>query len=1409
MGCNALSGSTKQCMEALGMKQKILFILLVLGSQIHAQTFMKNYQGYFRGLNLQKAPINRLLDISCPQLDIEKYTGGLGSDTIVLEDAEELLRILEYAKVQEKPDANQWDSLLVWTNEYLKQGIVPILLVDAQCAELSDSFWLGDGYTVNEDSAMLEKKRVLVKSDFNQHNIFMATPMSLRWSANYTRVVLDPRFIFGHHFLDSKIQIGITVNGNETPLIMNQTVALRGIQKGLNICHIWLEADQANYRFLKTNPPVSFSFGMARLFSWSIINIHFNEHEWEKVLFNKPIEQFDVSHNFIGVDGQWMNSGAHITIHFGLNKDTVGIPNRCLRRPLVFVEGIDFGYKGHPTGYRDGKCGNTGYLDLLKGKQWNADGKFWEDWPAIQFTPEIIRMYLDSGLDIVYIDFWDGADYIENNAVVVAEILKKISNRLCGKEIHVLGASMGGLVARSALTLLESDSNAMCIRSFTAFDTPFLGANIPMSLQATMSYFSDFIGLTKDIKVRMLDRPASKQTLFMHYTQIDKPHNLHVQFLSNPSLQLFPIIPYKLAIVNGSDTTKLQKKIDGMDLVPGDLLAQFKFRDGLKQKLTSLAEKTRIKWLFLAALLIPTMDAKLFCHATTLVSGRETKKAVAVFESNIKKDKTWYVDSKGLGYDHLPGSSSSGLAQIGDLSQLAQSFVASKLFCKKTGFVPTWSALNIKDGEKNWRLPLKIQVGRGWQQLHSTPFDVYYSQSKNQDHVFFDSSKLGNTHWLLHQILQLSRSGLTEIKNTVFFGGLRDRFLENVTVFNGGVLKINEWSGSHTISKEDSVTLVGLKRRDFYFGTCTPSTVRVKNGAKIEIGSGSEGKQITTLRLTKSTQLVIEKGGFLRLKPNCSKLIVSSGAELNLKDGSNFIIGEGTSVIIEEGAIIHLGQNVNIRLNGLGAMLHIKGKLILDSNTVLNCIADSGFSMGLMKWSNIGKGYGLFSISGGGNAKLRVKGNDKNTSPVLQIEGKITTIGVIDRVVLERTSIHMGNHSEWRMGGYLSMVDSRVSPTEWAKIGVDGIVFERGNVYLERSDFFNLFNGIRLLDSVRIIKLNKLLFTGCGTALSIYNGGFTLTDSRFKDNIVGLELSGGEDIDSVINTDFINSETVGIAIQPWGSKRSGVFVGGCDFFRNTKAIQCSDRMLAIGCSVFGYNGIGIEINNGNLVMGAGSRILLGNDTIISGSNTFAHSDKYAILLEQSKLYLNGCNNFILSNAKQGSKIQIAGGLNLDTTNTMWSNSRQLFSIGENHWQPTNAKFSMDSIQAKFVHLGYYAVGGKFLEVDITGKLSKTIFTVCFNPYNSLSNGLKMSGVDDFYYDRMIGGIGEINVMNGIENVLPLSFDVFSIQGKLVRHYNHKRDIDDWHYGLSDGIYILRWLDEEGKPQGKKVCTFRN
>ncbi len=1391
------------------MKQKILFILLVLGSQIHAQTFMKNYQGYFRGLNLAKAPINRLLDISCPQLDIEKYTGGIGSDTIVLDNAEELLRILEYAKVQERPDPNQWDSLLVWTHEYLKKGIVPILLVDAQCDELSDSFWLGDGYTVNQDSAMLEERRVLVKSDFNRHNIFMATPMSLRWSANYTRVVLDSRFIFGNHFLDSNIQIGITVNGNETPLIMNQVVALKGIQKGLNLCHIWLEAEQANYRFLKINPPVSFSFGMARLFSWSIINIHFNEHEWEKVLFNQPIEQFDVSHNFMGANGQWTNSGAHITIHFGLNEDADGSPNTCLRRPIVFVEGIDFGYKAHPTGYRDGKCGNTGYLDLLKGKQWNVDGKFWEDWPAIQFTPEIIRMYLDSGFDIVYVDFWDGADYIENNAVVVAEVLKKISNRLCGKEIHVLGASMGGLVARTALTLLESDSNAMCIRSFTAFDTPFLGANIPMSLQATMSYFSDFLGLTKDIKVRMLDRPASKQTLFMHYTQIDKPHNQYVQFLSNPSLQLFPIIPYKLAIVNGSDMSKVHSKIDGMDLVPGDLMAQFKFRDGLKQKLTSLAEETGIKWLVLAALLIPTMDAKLFCHATTLVSGRESKKAVAVFESNIKKDKTWYVDSKSLGYDFLPGSSSSGLAQIGDLSQLAQSFVESKLFCKKTSFVPTWSALNIKDGEKNWRLPLKTQVGSGWQQLYSTPFDAYFSQSKNQDHVFFDSSKFGNTHWLLQQILQLTRAGLTEIKNTVFFGGLRDRFLENVTVFDGGVLKINDWSGSPTVSNEDSVTLVRLKNRDFYIGTCTPSTVCVKNGAKIEIGSGSEGKQITTLRLTKSAQLLIEKGGLLQLKAKCSKLIVSSGAELNLMDGSNFIIGEGTSVIIEEGAIIHLGKNVNIRLNGLGAMLHIKGKLILDSNTVINCIADSGFSTGLMKWSNIGKGYGLFSISGADNATLKVKGNDKNTSPVLQIEGKITTIDVINRVVLERASIHMGNHSEWRMAGYLSMVDSRVSPTEWAKTGVDGIVFERGNINLERSDFVNLFNGIRILDSVKIIKLNKLLFTGCGTALSINNGGFTVSDSRFKNNIVGLELSGGEEIDSVINTDFFNSETVGIAIQPWGSKKSGVFVGGSDFFRNAKAIKCSDRLLAIGCCVFGYNGTGIEINNGNLVMGAGSKLLLGHDTIISGSNTFAHSDKYAILLEQSRLFLNGHNNFILSNGKQGSKIQIAGGLNLDTNNTMWSKSRQLLSIGENHWQPTNAKFSIDSLQAKFVNLGYYGVGGKFLGVNIAGKLSKTIFTACFNPNNSLSNGLKMSGIDNFYDDRVIGDIGAISIMKGIENLLPMNFDVFSIQGKWLKYYNRKIEIDDWHYALSDGIYILRWWDEQGKPQGKKVCIFRN
>ena len=90
---------------------------------------------------------------------------------------------------------------------------------------------------------------------------------------------------------------------------------------------------------------------------------------------------------------------------------------------------------------------------------------------------------------MVLLDFRNGADYMQANGELLITLLKRLKNqRVVGADgilypISVIGASMGGQVAKYALSKLEKENpNDYCVNNFIAFDSPNKGANIPISL---------------------------------------------------------------------------------------------------------------------------------------------------------------------------------------------------------------------------------------------------------------------------------------------------------------------------------------------------------------------------------------------------------------------------------------------------------------------------------------------------------------------------------------------------------------------------------------------------------------------------------------------------------------------------------------------------------------------------------------------------------------------------------------------------------------------------------------------------------------------------------------------------------------------------------------------------------------
>ena len=136
----------------------------------------------------------------------------------------------------------------------------------------------------------------------------------------------------------------------------------------------------------------------------------------------------------------------------------------------------------------------------------------------------------ETGHDIIYVDWADGGDYIQNNGQVVANAIKHI-NRLkaergvCSESV-IVGQSMGGLCTKIGLSLLEDEGYEHRISRFFSWDSPHKGANIPINLQAMSAYAIDLMlkyGINGEAFTRLSRSHASPAAtqLKLYHTHAD------------------------------------------------------------------------------------------------------------------------------------------------------------------------------------------------------------------------------------------------------------------------------------------------------------------------------------------------------------------------------------------------------------------------------------------------------------------------------------------------------------------------------------------------------------------------------------------------------------------------------------------------------------------------------------------------------------------------------------------------------------------------------------------------------------------------------------------------------------------------------------------------------------------------
>ena len=179
----------------------------------------------------------------------------------------------------------------------------------------------------------------------------------------------------------------------------------------------------------------------------------------------------------------------------------------------------------------------------------------------------------------------------------------KLQQNGSSNQIVLIGPSMGGLVSRYALASMEKNNIPHNTRLWVSYDSPHLGANIPISAQSNL-YFYGFLGGNEEAKTKYSENfysPAAREMLIEQLDAANPMKGVDGQNNGDPFRNLFkqniinngvansngfPLLSRKIAISNGN--TDMSNNVDdGQCLLE---MAAFKKILGFNYKAATLVD---------------------------------------------------------------------------------------------------------------------------------------------------------------------------------------------------------------------------------------------------------------------------------------------------------------------------------------------------------------------------------------------------------------------------------------------------------------------------------------------------------------------------------------------------------------------------------------------------------------------------------------------------------------------------------------------------------------------------------------------------------------------------------------------------------------------------------------------------
>ncbi len=542
----------------------------------------------------------------------------------------------------------------------------------------------------------------VVSDAFQQHKIVLMAPLVSKSKNKTVEFILKDKNIFNTTSKTIQaIYMNFTDNDHWLTVSVNQPIKVDFSTYGKKSISFKIEFTNGESKVIKSTFEIQGSSNLT--------NRNGNEILAETITSTIPFQGYGESAAYLG-QGE-----------YEIYLDNV---DQVLDKPIFLVDGFDPG---------DTRDTNLIYSLLNYGTSGENLG-------------DIVR---NEGFDVVVLNFPQyspedgviidgGADFIQRNAMILVELINQINAQKVGNEQNVvIGPSMGGLISRYALRYMEQNQIEHDTRLYLSFDSPHLGANVPIGFQHLFNYMA--FGPLGDVTLQgvvneIFKSPAAKQMLLDHFeghlqsgslTEFNNSNqlptgapNFRSPFQNELTAMGFPTETRNIAISNGSGNGT-------MTGTPG----MFVLNDYTVDASSTQRAKFDVRF---------TPPAGI---SNQLVSRFRAQQYILFWLTVFSSTANAASPSTSSGLDSAPGGmfNVADFAAGGSGNPTLDDFLAN-LLIDKFCFIPTLSSLAITN--PNWYSNV---TGSS-----ETPFVTTYVPTENEAHVTLTE---GNVTFALYEIL--------------------------------------------------------------------------------------------------------------------------------------------------------------------------------------------------------------------------------------------------------------------------------------------------------------------------------------------------------------------------------------------------------------------------------------------------------------------------------------------------------------------------------------------------------------------------------------------------------------------------------------------------------------------------------